>query len=344
VENPDWSVVPVYYGTDRLRTAETKRIVYGSGRAEKLELGRVLITVPKQHQVPNIERPWAIKVPFFDITIFQQAEDPKKHFTLKEISSLSREEFLAAVRERLAASTAFRKQALVFIHGYNNDFDFAAFRAAQLAYDLNFDGAPFLYSWPAGSGVGTFGYDLNSAELTGPHLKEFLELVIRETGAESVSIIAHSMGNLPLLRVLRDLAPTMPPDVKIDQVIMAAPAIDRDLFRQLTRDFNRVGRGATLYASSNDRAMTVGRELTAVPYAGDVPKDGPVIVDGVDTIDISSLSTDTFALNHSTYAERTALIKDIELILQKKGRPMDRLPTYQVMTTPRGDYWRYPAQ
>ena len=46
-------------------------------RARRLELGRALVTVPKAHQVPNIERPFAIRL--FNITLYEQAEDPKQH-------------------------------------------------------------------------------------------------------------------------------------------------------------------------------------------------------------------------------------------------------------------------
>ena len=74
----DWDVVPVFYGTDRNRRDSSKRIAYGSDRARRLELGRALITVPKAHQVPNVERPWAIKLPYLDVTIYQESRGPEE--------------------------------------------------------------------------------------------------------------------------------------------------------------------------------------------------------------------------------------------------------------------------
>ena len=38
---------------------------------------------------------------------------------------------------------------MVFIHGFNVPFEDAIYRTAQLAHDLDFDGAPILYSWPS---------------------------------------------------------------------------------------------------------------------------------------------------------------------------------------------------
>jgi esterase/lipase superfamily enzyme len=343
-ESPDWDVVPVFYGTDRGRAADTKRLRYNADRAGRLELGRVLVTVPKVHQMPNVERPWAIRVPFFDITIYEQKEDPKLHFTMKEIKSLSRDEFLSEVRARLAASKTFENRAVVFIHGYNTEFDFAAYRTAQMSYDLKFDGAAFMYSWPANGGITSYVYDRDSAEQAEPHLRNFLELVVRESGAKSVSLIAHSMGNLPLLRTLRELGPNLPAGVKLDQIILAAPDVDRTLFQQLARDISRYGNGVTMYAASNDRAMTASRTVASgAVRAGDVPPEGPLVLSGIDTIDVSATANASIATNHSLYAERDALMKDIGILLRDGVRPPDRRePSLLRVPGNGGDFWRFP--
>ena len=341
----EWDVVPVFYGTDRARKDQPKRIAYSSDRARRLELGRALVTVPKAHQVPNIERPFAIRVPYFQITIYEQAEDPKQHFTVRELKDLPQEEFLKLVRERIGGGRAFKDQAVVFVHGYNTEFDYALYRTAQMAYDLKFDGATFLYSWPSGSGIGTYGYDRESSTQTEPYLKDFLSLVLKESGAKSVSVIAHSMGNLPLLNVLRDLGPALPPDVKLNEIILAAPDVDRDVFAYLAANVRQYGRGVTLYCSANDRAMAASRRVAGgIPRAGDVPAEGPILVTGIDTIDVTAASTDFLALNHSTYAERSSLLNDIGLLLQTGERPPEkRIPILQKITTPTGDFWRYPV-
>jgi esterase/lipase superfamily enzyme len=340
----DWDVVPVFYGTDRVHKDEPKRITYTSERASRLELGHALVTVPKTHQVPNIERPFAIRVPYFNITIYEQAEDPKQHFTIRELKALTREGFIALARARIGGSSAFKDQAVVFVHGYNTSFDYALFRTAQMAYDLKFDGAAFLYSWPSGGGVISYNYDRESSEQAEPYLRQFIDMVIKDTGAKSVSLIAHSMGNMPLLRVLQALGPSLPPGVTLNQIILAAPDVDRNLFENLAANIKRYGRGVTLYCSSNDRAMAVARRVAGgIPRAGDVPIDGPLVLDGIDTIDVSQTSTDYLALNHSSYAEKSALLNDIGRLLQTGERPPERrIPILERIATPKGDFWRYP--
>jgi esterase/lipase superfamily enzyme len=116
------------------------------------------------------------------------------------------------------------------------------------------------------------------------------------------------------------------------------------VFSNLVAGLTRYGRGITLYCSANDRAMSVSRQFAGgVPRAGDVPADGPVIVPGIDTIDVTGTSTDLLALNHSTYAERGALLNDIGLLLQTGERPPEnRVPILQKVRTARGEFWRYP--
>ncbi|MDO9384701.1 MAG: alpha/beta hydrolase [Hyphomicrobiaceae bacterium] len=345
-EKSDWDVVPVFFGTDRARMSDPKRIAYGSDRGRKLELGRALITVPKAHEVPNIERPWAIKVPYFDVKIYEQAEDPKKHFTMKEIQSLTRDQFLAFVKERLATSARYKDHAVIFVHGYNTAFDAAIYRTAQMAYDLKFDGAPFLYSWPSGGTFESYTYDRESAGQSQPFMRDFLDLVVKETGAKSVSIIAHSMGNQPVLQILRDLKYSKPAGVVISQIILAAPDVDRDNFENIAKEIKGMANGVTLYAASNDRALSVSRRFNGgIPRAGDVPATGPMILSGIDTIDVTAAGMDGLYLNHSSYAENNALLADIGLIIQTGERPPDkRFPILQKMKTDHGDYWKYPPK
>jgi esterase/lipase superfamily enzyme len=342
----DFDTVPVFYGTDRSSLTVT-RVTYDSNRAKRLELGRAMVTVPRSHQVPNIERPWAYKLPLTNIIVYTEAEDPKKHFTLAEMKALTEAEFLDLVKQRLGTSSSFKDHAIVFVHGFNTTFDNAVYRTAQISYDLKFDGVSALYSWPSKgqTGLQDYGYDRDSAGQAEPYFKQFLELVIQKTGAKSLSVIAHSMGNQLLLPVLKDLKNSMPPGVQVSQIILAAPDVDRDRFEIMAGDIKTFAKGVTLYAASNDRALNASMRLAGgVPRAGDVPVGGPLVVAGVDTIDVTQTSTDFFALNHSGYAEKSALLNDIQLIIQTGERPPEkRVPTLERVPTPKGDYWRYPA-
>ena len=343
-ENSDWDIVPVFFGTDRQRADNALRLAYDGNRGRRLELGHALVSVPKSHQVPNIERPWALRIPYFDVTIYEEAEDPKKHFTMQEIKALSRADFLSLVRTRLAKSKIFKDQAFVFVHGFNTNFENSVYRTAQIAYDLKFDGAPFLYSWPSGGGVASYTYDRESSGQATPYLKDFMNLVINETGAKAVSVIAHSMGNQPILQVLKDLKNATPDGVIISQVILAAPDVDRDNFENIAKEILGLAKGITLYVAANDQALQFSRRFHGgVPRAGDVPARGPVVINGIDTIDVTSASTDSLGINHSGYAENNALLKDIERLIATGAAPQDRHPPkFERIDQGQGGYWKYP--
>ncbi len=338
-----YDVVPVFYGTDRAVEPDPKRLQFGSERGHKLQLGRALITVPLAHKVPHIERPWLIEIPYFKVKIYEEKEDPAKHFTLQEISSLTEDQMLALVKQRLAQSSTFKDHAFVFVHGFNTSFDCALYRTAQIAYDLKFDGVPFVYSWPSGGKVASYTYDHGSVEQAEPTLAEFLNLVIQKSGAKSISLIAHSMGNELLLRVLERLRPKIPDGVVISQVILAAPDVDRDKFNIIARQITNFAKGVTLYAASNDRALGYSAKFWGgVPRAGDVPITGPLIIPGVDTIDVTAVSTDALGLNHSGYAENPALLDDVKALVEFGLRPPDkRIKNVLTVESEAGTFWRF---
>lgn len=339
----EWNIVPVFYGTDRERKRESEKVAYDWQRGRRLELGRALVTVPKNHVVPMVERPWAIRIPYIDVTLYEAAEDPRKHFTISELKALTKEEFLNLVKARLDASARFEDHALVFVHGYKTTFENALYRTAQIAYDLKFDGAPFLYSWPSGGTLQGYPYDRESAAQAEPYLREFLEIVVNETQAKKVSIIAHSMGNQVVLRVLQDLKRSLPEGVVISQLILAAPDVDRHAFENIVQSIRGIAEGITLYSAANDQALLISRRVNGgVPRAGDVPDDGPIIMEGVDTIDATASSMDSIGINHSGYAENNALLEDIGMLILSGLRPPEkRVPTLERVITGRGTYWRY---
>ena len=102
--------------------------------------------------------------------------------------------------------------------------------------------------------------------------------------------------------------------------------------------------GITLLAASNDRALEISRRFWGgVPRAGDVPLTGPIVVPGIDTIDITATSTEVFSINHNGYAEQPTLLSDMQILIRSGTRPPEkRVPALERIKTDKGEYWRYP--
>lgn len=170
-----------------------------------------------------------------------------------------------AIAERLTATD--RKEAYLFIHGYNTTFDFALLTIAQLWHFIGREGVPVLYSWPAGRGGGIIrGYtaDRESGEFTIFHLKQFLRALARCPDLERIHVIAHSRGTDVTLTALRELSieseaagrgsGTLP---KLGNLILAAPDLDFEVTTQrigAERLFDVADR-FTIYLSPEDKAI-----------------------------------------------------------------------------------------
>jgi esterase/lipase superfamily enzyme len=348
IANASCTPVPIYFGTDRSAQKGLNRLYFTAARNEQLTLGKAVVTVPRAHRSQGeVNRP-----SWWDLLRFRNPfrEDPTVHFTIPDGGITvfpSPEAFIAEAKAHMQTAGNFKDHVFVFVHGYNVEFDDALFRAAQIAFDLGDGDTPFgtafVYSWPSVGATLDYPYDFDSARLATDHLEEFLALVLEQTDAEHVHLIAHSMGNWPLVNVLQGMAAAAPGTPKINQVILAAPDIDAGEFQNIAASIGKVAEGVTLYASANDRAMRASREVHNDAWrAGDLKDGVPVIVAGIDSVDVSAINTDFLSLNHSTYADTKELLNDIWRLMRTGERPPHlRNNAVRRMPTNGGDYWRY---
>jgi esterase/lipase superfamily enzyme len=285
--------------------------VYGNERGE-LEFGQCEVTIPKTHVKGELETKSILR--------FERQNDPQRHIALQCVMSQPEAEFFENLRSRIAQSP--RKEAMVFIHGYNVSFEDAARRTGQVAHDLEFQGAPIFYSWPSQAGLLQYTVDETNVVWTVPHLKQFLLDVVRRTDAESVNVIAHSMGNRALTSALRELTFELQDETRLfNQVVLAAPDIDAEIFRRdIAPAITKTAHGVTLYASSKDRALMASKRVHGYPRAGD-SQPTLTVLPKIDTIDVSEV--DTSLLGHSYYGGSRQILDDIGLLM-REGLPASR--------------------
>ena len=327
--------VKLFYATDRARTGSDRpNDFYGAERGE-LDFGTLEVTVPRVH------KPGAVEAA--SLARLEWRENPSRHIVIMKLSTMSADELFADMAGTLVGRGA--EEAFVFIHGYNVSFADAAKRTAQIAYDLNFDGAPILYSWPSRASLLSYFADEAVVRLSGRRLRGFLEDVVARSGAKRVHLIAHSMGNRALIDALelmgterRGTAGGAAP--MFEQIIFAAPDLDAGLFAEMVRSARPLARRLTLYTSDQDLALASSRELH-----GDAPRAGEageviLIADEIDSIDMSALGEDI--LSHNYFASDTSALTDI-LWLFWDDIPPDGRCGMQPMAGPRGRYWVFDA-
>lgn len=95
---------------------------------------------------------------------------------------------------------------LVYVHGFNNDFDDALTKLTNIWHFAGRRSVQMAFSWPAGNS-GPFGYfrDRESGDVSVYHLKETLDLLASVPEIDQIDIIAHSRGTNVATSVLREL-------------------------------------------------------------------------------------------------------------------------------------------
>lgn len=307
------AIVRVFYATDRARTTSSV-IEYSGVRGDgRLQLGAFDVNIPREHRMGSVERP--------SILTFWK-EDPAQHFVIVRRTLHGYDEFYREISAVVGRSSA--KSAFVFVHGYNVGFDQAVYRTAQLSYDLGFDGAPILYSWPSEATELGYPVDANNSQWSIPHLQYFLEDVSAKTGARVIHLIAHSMGNQPLVHALREIAiaPRTGPRPRFNQIVLTAPDIDLGTFQQLAGTIRNAGERITLYASSNDVALRLSKKYQGYQRAGDsLPQ--VAVLPGIDTIDVSAIDETSF-LGHSYYGDNRSVLTDLFALIKSGLAPNGR--------------------
>lgn len=331
---PDMKALqPVYFATDRKRVHKAALDASFAGdRDPNMTYGRAIVSIPKHHELGTVERPkWRL------IRFKVEPEADTDHFRLKHIAWLNRSTFVDQLK-------GGPDSVLLFVHGYNVTFADAIFKAAQIAYDANFDGSVLTFSWPSAGGLFKYDQDRESAEFAVPHLAQIFRLLSDEIGKKNVYIVAHSMGNQVLVNALLASALSKA-NLTITELVMAAPDVDKDVFSTKVDQIRSVAKNITLYASAADKALLASGTKSFGTRLGYVGSDGPAIFSGIDVIDVTAVGDDMLGLGHGTFSGSRAVLDDLgRLIRSLTHLPPDlRTPTLKFMPDKANvKYWLYP--
>jgi esterase/lipase superfamily enzyme len=103
----------------------------------------------------------------------------------------TRAEALASFRRLLRQTPG--KNVLVFVHGFNNRFEDAVFRYAQIVHDSGASAVPVLFTWPSRGSVFAYGYDHESATYSRDALEDGLRFLAKDPEVKEITVLAHSM-------------------------------------------------------------------------------------------------------------------------------------------------------
>jgi len=223
---------------------------YGYERSEKLRLLEMTVSIPPSHTPGELEFAYA-------------RPDPRTQFTMavqQEIESKSA--FRTRVDQTLASLPSGQREVTVFIHGYNATQAETAFRAAQLAHDINLPGTMMIYSWPSRGKALGYAYDNDSLLFARDGLEQLL-LELRLTGASRIILVAHSMGGLLAMEVLRQTELRSPGWISrnIGGVMLISPDLDIEVFRSQIKRLSKVPQPFVVFVSKRDKILNLSARL-----------------------------------------------------------------------------------
>jgi len=337
-QDQGFATVRVFYGTNRASTGAPKAADFYGGARGDLNYGYLDVTIPQTHVEADLET----QPRWVEYTLATSQAEMRTHYVLLDkIVPLPKDEFVRQLRAQIGAAPS--KDVFIFVHGYNCTFEDAARRVAQLAYDLDFDGTPMLYSWPSQGSTTAYTLDEASVQISGRRMADFLETVIAQSGAQHVHLIAHSMGNRALIEAMQTYLAKRAPENRqhiFGQVVFTAPDVDRDYFKDAVGELYAAAQRTTLYASDTDYAIRTSQFIHGAPRAGTA---GDIVaLAGLDSIDMSAVPADS--LGHSYFAANAGALYDMFRLLWRGDPPPQRCGMTNPKRSSDSSVWRFNAQ
>jgi esterase/lipase superfamily enzyme len=305
VTAPGTSQVDMLVVTTRAPSKDP-RLLYTGRRDPNYSVDEISVSIPPDSVRKVGEVQWPRRLP----------PNPEKDFTTVAVKRLPAE--ASAGRAWLRRHLPKNRKVLVFVHGFNNRYEDAVYRFAQIVHDSDADAAPILFTWPSAGRLFDYNYDRESTLYSRDGLETVLRLLAEDPQVSDVTVLAHSMGTWLAMESLRQMAirdGRVAP--KIRNVILASPDIDVDVFGHQFRDLGDRHPKFTVFVSRDDRALAVSRFVAgnvnrlgqidpeAEPYRSEAAKDG------IAFIDLTRLKAPSADLNHDKFAASPEIVRAI---------------------------------
>ena len=284
--------IPLLVATTRARSVDDPN-QFTWARSDTLNYHKYKISVPPNHNVGHIEYPNGV------------ASDPNTMFLVTQSDAID----FSGMKSALSIKSNPDGKLVIFIHGYNTNFEEALFRAVQLKHDLDFQSAGIAFIWPSRGRVGDYLSDRDSATYSRDYLQRFLDDIAAMPSVKQINIVAHSMGNWLTVETIRQAKMGGHSRFlgKLHRVLLTSPDIDIDVFRTEMEAIGRLSPPITVLTSDDDYALLLSQNISGdVPRLGSLPQDDPRISTLVQKFGLSFVDLSKFegidATNHSKYA------------------------------------------
>lgn len=152
---------------------------------------------------------------------------------------------------------------MIYVHGYNNNLSEAVYRHAQIAYDFGMSGPQVTFSWSSAAEPLGYAYDRDSVAIARDQL-ELLIVSLATRQPRRIVLLAHSIGSLLLVEVLRQMAIGGKAHLfkRFAAVALMSPDIDVDLFKAQVERIQPLPQPFAIFVSKTDKALRLSAGIT----------------------------------------------------------------------------------
>ena len=284
----------IFVGSTRAPDPETGQ-PFGTARSFDLRLAKFDVATPPDHQAGTIDYPKN-----------GQPADQQTQFMVSSAQiDMSQNAFRRDLRAALVRQNG---QAVVFVHGFNNDFSEGLYRSAQLGADFDLPGVLVHYSWPSRAHVLGYAYDRDSVLFARDGLSKLLT-DLQAAGVRQILLIGHSLGAQLSMEVLRQeaLAHNKGLFDRISGVVLISPDIAVEVFESQADAIGALPQPFVIFTSQRDRALQLSARLSGQEdRLGDLKDFKRVARYRVTVVDVGAFSVGD---GHFDLAQSPALIK-----------------------------------
>ncbi|MBY3090565.1 alpha/beta hydrolase [Rhizobium laguerreae] len=298
---PGTSKVDLLVATTRAAD-DNPAVLFSGERGTGLAVNAVDVSIPPEANRKAGQVQWPNRLP----------ADPLRDFVTVSVDPLEGER---AGETWLKTHMPKSRRVLVFVHGFNNRYEDAVYRFAQIVHDSHADVAPVVFTWPSRGSIFDYNYDKESTNYSRDALEELLTRTAANPAVSDITIMAHSMGTWLTVEALRQMAIRnghVAP--KINNVILASPDLDVDVFGRQFASLGKERPHFTIFVSQDDRALALSRRISGnVDRLGQIdpsvePYRSKLEAAGITVLDLTKLKGGD-RLNHGKFAESPEVVK-----------------------------------
>lgn len=249
-------------------------------------------------------------------------------------------------------------RVLLYVHGFRETFYTSSRDTAQIARLTEFKGPVIQYSWPSQNAFLKYLVDETNMYWDERNFRKFLMQLAQLESTKEIVLVSHSLGArlvLPSVEYVDRNVSNRDSSV-ISNIILVSPDVDtqdfeRDIAEEILSDRRvRNDRRITVYASMNDRALSLADNIHGYPRLGyprcfdpfkaadlkarNLPERCyaayPKYAQAVDKTALTIVDTTAISrgrTGHSNYLLSASACRDFAAVVNGERKPAGRQPT-----------------